>query len=301
MVASLHASGAVAVVVVLAAVLLAYRRSPGTAFAVVVAALCASNSGFLWLKQPFLTARWAATIALAVLLLPELRRADAAARRALALLAILPALCLASALWSVDPRLTVERAFSFALVLWIVAALALAWRREPAELSSFVDALAVLAAVVLGFSLLAWAVTGSAQLNHVVRGIFENPNGLGLMLGLTFPFVAAALERRRHALLQLAYLAVCIVVATEARARGGLVVLAIAGVGFALSRRRPRHAVAAVAIGVAAIAGVTQLSGGNLTSPAPPAATVQPSQPSSLIGLGRTSRRSWSSPFRRRA
>jgi hypothetical protein len=256
-----------------------FRRSPGAALAVVLAALIASNSSLLWLKSPFLTARWAALLVLAALLLPTLRRASRGELRALALLAVVPAVGLLSAAWSVDARLTVERAATFAALLWVVAAYAMRWRREPDDLAAFVDSTAVLAGLVLAASVVEGLVSSRGMLAHQFRGVFENPNGLGLFLALTYPFAAAALERRGQVALELAYLGACAAAATEARARNGLVVLVLTAVGLALAQRRLRWA-AGVTVGIAAVVAATlALGSGTLSSGGTPAAGPAPTAP----------------------
>jgi hypothetical protein len=261
-----------------------FRRSPGAALTVVLAALIASNSSLAWLKSPFLTARWAALLVLAALLLPTLRRANRDELRALALLAVVPAVCLLSAAWSVDARLTLERAATFAVLLWVAASFALRWRRAPGDLASFVDATAVLAGVVLAASVVEGLVSSRGMLADQFRGVFENPNGLGLFLALTYPFAAAALERRGHVALELAYLAACAAAATEARARNGLVVLVLTAVGLALAQRRLRWA-AGVTVGIAAVVAATlalgpgTLNSGNPAAGPPPAAPAAHAKP----------------------
>ena len=276
--ASIGAHAAVAAILVIPVTLLVFRRSPEAALCVVIAALIASNSSLLWLKHPFLTARWAALFTLGVVLLPELYRAGREDLRRLALLAIVPAICLLSVAWSVEPRLTFERAVTFTVVVWISAAYALRWGREPARLGNFVDAAAVLAVAVLALSLLAAPLTARSSLVHQFRGVFENPNGLGLFLGLTVPFVAGALLRRWTSLWPLlAYLIMCTIVVTDARARGGLVVLTIGAVGFALTRRQWRQA-CVVGLTIVAVVGGVLAQGQSLSSPA--AVHTAPSGPS---------------------
>jgi hypothetical protein len=255
------------------ATFLVFRRSPGAALAVVLAALIASNSGVTWLKPPFLTARWAALGCVALLLVGELRRTTAQERRWLALLGIVPLVCFLSLAWSVDARLTFERAATFAALLWVAAGYGLEWRREPRDLQSFFDAVSVLAVVVVAVSVLEGLVTDDAFYAGQFRGLFENPNGIGLFLGLTYPFVAGTLERRagRWRLpAQLAYLAACVATATDARARAGLGVLVIVAIGFALSTPRRRNALWAVAAIAVAAASTLAIAGGSLGSPTRP-------------------------------
>lgn len=284
MLSGAHAHEAIAAGIAVAATLIAFRRSAGAALGVLLACLIASNSSILWLKSPFLTARWVALVTLALLLLPGLRRSSAAALSRVALLTILPAVFLLSATWSVEPRLTVERAVSFGIMLWVVAACGLRWSRNAREFDEFADALVALALAVLVFSVVAGFVTTRSVLQNQFRGVFENPNGLGLFLGLTYPFVAGALERRRLISLEALYLAASIAVASLAHSRSGLVVLVLVGVGFELCRRRQWLRVAATAIGAVAVASFSLAFAGSVISTSAPTSAAQPTAPSGSRG-----------------
>src|SRR4051812_28647344 len=111
-------------------VVVARRISIGVVVSLTLLALLASNSSLTGLKSNFLVARWGALAAAALVLLPELIRADATVRRRLLPLAFLPALGVLSAIWSVDPRLTVERSATFGVLVIAAGSVACAIHRD---------------------------------------------------------------------------------------------------------------------------------------------------------------------------
>jgi ABC-type amino acid transport substrate-binding protein/O-antigen ligase len=276
---------ALAIGVAVAATCLGWRRSRGTALAVVLACEIASNSSLTWLKQPFLAARWAALITLALLIAPEFRRAPRRLILRVGLLAILPALATLSALWSVEPQLTLERAATFAVMLWIVAGYGMSWGIDHAELDGFVDSAAGLSAAVFVVSLAVPAVSSRGLLNGQLRGIFENPNGLGLFLGLTYPFVAAALDRRGIVRTRIAVIAAYGGMAAAAHARGGILALALTGIGFELARRRFVWASAAAAAGAVLIAVALLTTSGTQTTPTKSGGVLSVGAPAASVPL----------------
>src|SRR5579862_1389733 len=211
MLASQLAAGhveALAVSIVAAGVVLLLARVDfASGLALTLLALIASNSSLPGVKEPFLTARWAALAALAVALLPDAIRSRRMLKVPALYLAPLVLFAFLSVAWSVEPRLTAERAVSFATLMWIVGVAAATPRLTSArEAARIVDALAATALIVLAASLLLRLVSGRATQLGIFRGIFENQNGLGIFLGLTFPFVAAACARRGRAVLPIAFL-----------------------------------------------------------------------------------------------
>ena len=252
------------------------RRSVAAAIGATFLALIASNSSLGWLKQPFLTARWAALLPLAVVLIPVARRLPQTRARRLLWLAILPGLALVSSAWSVEPKLTIERAASFGILLWVVVVCGLLWASDPRELRRFTDAIGCVSLIVLGISLVVAVTSQRGFLNGQLRGIFENPNGLGLFLALTYPFLAVAMERRRLVPLQLVFAAAYFAVAFFSDSRSGFVTLAITAVGYELSRRRFGWA-GICALGAVGVAAAMILFGG---PEAPPIASIAPSTPS---------------------
>jgi O-antigen ligase/ABC-type amino acid transport substrate-binding protein len=237
-------------------VIVVARRSIGGAIVITFAALVAANSSFSQVKSAFLEARWGAIVSLAVILALSLRRLDRSSLRALLPLLVLPALGLASALWSVDPRLTVARVASFGLLLAIGGGLAARAVRDRRELDGVVDWLSVLAGAMLVASLLAVA-TSRGVANGELRGVFENANGLGLFLGLTYPFVAASLERRHRERASLLALLAFGVIDVLSASRSGIVALLVGVVVYELARGRRGRVLAGV--GVVAVASVALL------------------------------------------
>lgn len=215
----------------------ARRWSLGAALAVLIATQIASNSSLVSVKQVALTARWGSLFAVAVLLLPEFRNVRPLLKR-LSPLAALPLFALLSASWSVDPRLSVERATSFGLLLCVVVGAAVRWHYDSRELGRFVDSVATLAGLTVVASAAVFIFTDRGALNGTLRGVFENPNGLGLFLGLTYPFAASALERRRSSILQIPTVAVFAAVDALSQSRSGLVTLLVTAIGYELARRR---------------------------------------------------------------
>lgn len=237
-----HLGAIVAVVVAGLIVAGARRVSTAAPFALTLLALVLANGSILRLKHVFLDARWGALVGCAAVLGIELLR-DRAALRRLLVFAGLPVLGLVSALWSVDPRLTVERSASFGLLLVAAGGAAARWRRDKVELERAVDALAVVSVLVLLGSLVYAALSSRAFLAGDIRGLLENPNGLGIFLALTYPFVARALRVRGHWRLSFVVLAVDAALTVAARSRSGLVALVIVVVAARLARR-PRVALA---------------------------------------------------------
>ena len=186
-----------AVTVATAAVVFAIaRRSLAYGLVPTLLALVAANGSVTWLKEPFLTARWGAFGALAAvafLHLTRLRRpvaADAVPAAALAFAAL-------STAWSIDSWLTAQRAVTFGVLLFVVYALTRGAGDPAGDRERIVRAGAAASACVAIASVLVWIVEPSRGVQFdEVRGVFESPNGLGLFLALTYPFVLATVEPR---------------------------------------------------------------------------------------------------------
>jgi O-antigen ligase len=248
---SAHLGAAIAVVAAATVVAASRRWSTAAPIALTILALVLSNGSVSQLKDVFLNARWGALAAAAAAFAFELPRNPRDLVRLLPL-AGLPGLGLLSAIWSVEPRLTIERGASFGLLLVVAVGAAARWRRDPAEMRRAVDALAAVSVIVLVGSLLLAAVSNRAFLGSAVRGLFENPNGLGLFLGLTYPFVASALRARGRQGLAFVVLGGYAVVAGAAQSRSGLLALVIVAVAASLARR-PRLALTVGAVLAAAV------------------------------------------------
>jgi len=161
-----------------------------------------------------LAVAWALTYAGPRLLASRLRAPAYAATVAFA------ALAAASTLWSVDPRLTLERTFSFVLVLATGAALALGAGRDPGTIERLVGAV-LAGAVAVALAGLAVLVvvphdalqTATQTIPTRYRGIGQNPNTDAMLFAAALP------------------LATWVVVAERGRARlaGTLALLLLAG------------------------------------------------------------------------
>jgi O-antigen ligase/ABC-type amino acid transport substrate-binding protein len=234
-----------------AVVLVVARRSIGAGLALTLTALIAANSSFSHVKSAFLEARWGAVVALALVLATAFWGAGLRSLRPLLPLLVLPALGLVSALWSVEPRLTIARVISFGLLLVIGAGIATRASRDRDVIAVVGDWLSLLAVAVLITSLLA-TLTSYGIAHGELRGIFENANGLGLYLGLNYPFVAASLERRGHARASLVALLAFGVIDVLSASRSGIVALLIGIVVYELARGRRGRVLPGVGVAVLA-------------------------------------------------
>jgi exopolysaccharide production protein ExoQ len=220
----------------------------------VLLVLVGANGSATRAKSICLDARWGALFALALVLAPYLRRLERRDLRIVALLATIPAVGLVSILWSVDPRLTFERVVSFSVVILIAVGIAL-WRRTSAATGpALVRAIAFTNLAVVAASLAEGAVWPGARENGELRGVFENPNGLGLFLGLTAPSVVAWLEYRGWQRAIVPFLAGTGGIALLSHSRSGLVALIASMAVFEIGRRRFRRlALEAVVVAVALV------------------------------------------------
>jgi hypothetical protein len=240
---------AIAAVVVVAA-----RRSLAAAFAICLLALVGASCSIPELRDAFLTARWPPLLALAAVLAWPPRAVFARPSRFEWLLVAAVAVALASVAWSVDPRLTAMRAVSFGVLLFVVVQLA---RRERA--ADLCLAIAAVTVLLGAGSILLWLVRpDTAVFVGELRGLFENQNGLGLFLGLTFPLVLAVLESRGGdgRWLPLAALPFAVVIVL-ADARAGLLALGVGIVVYELGRRAPLRLVLGVGVAAVGVAAAT--------------------------------------------
>ena len=169
------------------------RRHPPIAVAIVLLGLLLASASVGEVKEVFLAARWGALVVLPLTLFwPPPRRLDELSFE-LGAVAVTAVLAL-SAVWSIDPKLTLMRAASFGLLLLGVARLVRSKTWDPSGVVDVIAALSVTAGLA---SVVLWSVRPDiAVYVGELRGVLENQNGLGLFLGLTYPFVLAALDRR---------------------------------------------------------------------------------------------------------
>lgn len=224
-------------------VFLVTRRSLRFGLALTILALVASNGSNVRVKELFLTARWGALFALAAALLVSLRWRGIreGGQGLLILVAVLPTLALVSALWSVDPRLTIERAGTFVVVSAIALACAVRWRRDESDSDELVDGIAASNGAVIVLSVAAALLSHRGVANGELRGVFENANGLGLFLGITSPAVYAALSRRGRE--RLLVLVVCLFGALTvlSLSRSGMAALVVGTLVYEFGRHRYRR------------------------------------------------------------
>lgn len=231
-------------------------------------------------------ARWAMLV---VLLVVAAGAAWRAAPRRLPAGAVsaawLSALALASTAWSVDPRLTFERAVAFVLVLLAAALVALACARRPERALGGVLWGAVLVAVA-GLVLLAvdrhWALKrGSMEAPTRFRGLGVDANTASLLYGVALPLAVFFVMRARARTDRLAGVAAFLLLGGSIVGSGSRAPL-IAGFGAALlvaalAPARRVVAAAAVAVCFAVAIGLVALPKPLSTNPPPKKpAFVQP-------------------------
>ena len=182
------------------------------------------------------------------------------------------ALAAASVLWSVDPRLTVERTFSFALVLATGAALGLGAGRDASAVERLIlSVLAGAVAVALaGLAVLAVAPhhalqTATSTIPTRYRGIGENPNTDAMLFAAALPLATWTAVAHRGRLRIVGALALILlggsIVASGSRGAlgtGALGTLALL-LATAHGNRARLLAVAGVAVAVAAAVGLAEI------------------------------------------
>lgn len=254
------------------------RRHPPAALGIVLVGLLLASASVTEIREVFLTARWGGLVALPVALFwpPPRRLGDI--RLELAAMGITLVLAL-SALWSIDPELTLMRAASFGLLIVGVTRAAspsvTRWSTGRA-----VDVLAVLPLVVTAASLLLWlARPDIAVYVGELRGVLENQNGLGLFVGLTFPFVLAAVDRRWPRRISVVVLTLpTALLLGLAESRAGALALVAGIAAYELSGRFPRRLVLQLLVASSAFLAVS-LSVTSLQSGTPAPVTPGPTAP----------------------
>jgi hypothetical protein len=264
-----------------------------------VVAFASGSSSVPRIKDPGLSARWIVLLALLaaaagwVLVretLPSLRRSVVVAG------ACFVGLAVESAIWSVAPRISIERAGTIVLLFAVAVLLALATGgdRSAAErvLAGLVGGAVVvvlLGLVVLAFDHGAAVESATLDLPARYRGYGENPNTVSLLLAVCLPiavwFAFRARSGPRRAL------AVVVALAFDASivasgSRGGLVagfcgVLVVTALAPLPPRRRLVWAAVTVAVIVASflVALAPKSKGEASAPPAAPAPRAQGSRP----------------------
>jgi O-antigen ligase len=182
------------------------------------------------------------------------------------------AVAAASTLWSTDPRLTLERTFSFGLALLAAAALGLGAARRPDAverllLSVLAGAVAValagLAVLVVAHGDALQAATATIPARY--RGIGQNPNTDVMLFAVATPLATwlAVLGRGRRRLAGALALLLLVGSIIGSGSRGALFTAALGAlvllVVYARGRRHQLLAVAGVAVATAAAIGLAQI------------------------------------------
>lgn len=173
---------------------------------------------------------------------------------ALWLLALLAAV---SRTWSVDPLLSGQRALGFALLVAAVLSLVQFSWRDPEALRSDLKMVAAVGAIAVAGSMVALAAGAGWAFNGVrFRGVFENPNTIGLTSALLLPLVlglgleARAARRAVWGLAAVSMVAALLLSRSRASLAAAAVGLAIFALGKASRGWRSTAALSLVATGV---------------------------------------------------
>ena len=280
------------------------ETAAATVLAVTVFCVVLGSSSVAALVGPGKKLRWAALLLLAVVaLVLALRERRGDVSRPLGVViglgAWLACLGLVSTAWSVDPRLTFGRAASFAVLMVVAGALALASRVRPALPGRLLVGMfaGTVAAAVVGVILVAFARNDALQPVSTLyptrfRGLGENPDTMAMLEGLVVPvglWIAVETRDRRMRLLALGSLLLLLGSISASGSRGGLVAVFVGGIAFSLAfraswRRRLVLALSVCAAVAAATAG-TQIPKPLASQPVPvkpggPSAPVVPALPS---------------------
>lgn len=253
-----------------------------------VVAFAAGSSSVPRVTSGAHAARWAVLGALLVasalwaLPRPSFRREPVVAAAALAGLALL------SAAWSVEPRISIERAVTLGVLFCACMLLAAAVRGRIDRARALLVGLLGGAAVVglVGLVLLGAdhgraveAATYEAPARF--RGFGQDPNTVALLFGVATPLAVWALLERRRTVLSGAVLALLVGTIVASGSRGGLVAAAAGSFVVVAVRVRSRRLLLA---GLAAVVALTVVGAGIQSIPSPsahaaPANAVTSSQP----------------------
>jgi O-antigen ligase len=225
------------------------------------------------------------------------RRAEIFRSPGVAIPIFLGSLMALSALWSIDPQLTIERGGTLAVLFALVSVDLGPRLLMPGPRRAFIQSVSLVAALVTAVSLVYWAVDEhGARVSGELRGVLENANALGLILALLYPFLVASVAGSRLERVWLALIPAAIgVLLALSAARTGLIALLVAITVMEIARRRGRALALQVALviamfGVATVVSSWPSSGGQVVTP-PTSTTstthVEPSKRASVIGTDR--------------
>jgi O-antigen ligase len=217
------------------------------------------------LRWAALLALTAAAVGLAYTLAP-VQPLTVHERRGAVLACVFLGLCVLSVGWSVDPRLTIERAATVVAVFATAGALAFAGDRRAGLVDLVAQAVLAAIAILLLVSLVVVVVdpTGAVQTSgERFRGIGGNPDNLPLLMAYALPLAAwryLDTTRRLERAACAAIAAGVLVLIGAAGSRGGLVAGAAGMLVFVASElaRRPLRAVA-IGVAVVVVLGATLL------------------------------------------
>ncbi|MFN2628009.1 MAG: O-antigen ligase family protein [Gaiellaceae bacterium] len=261
------------------------------AVGVTIVAFAAGSSSVAEVVQVGRTVRWLALLVLSVL--AAIWAIDRRHASTLRPFVAVPASCLLgvallSSTWSVDPRLTAERAATLVLLLVTSGALALACSGRTGAIDRVLAGLIGGAAVVAALGLPLLAIDHRAAVEQATldlparyRGFGENPNTVSLLLALCLPvaawFVLGSSSRRRRVLaLALGLFFDASIVASGSRGAliagfAGVAAVAVLAPGRRLVRAARALAVAALLVASTAIALAPTSKGERAAQPKVPA------------------------------
>jgi O-antigen ligase len=228
-------------------------RSQTIAFVALLLLLVGANSNITWIQDVCLPARWGglSAVALSVVWTFPLRWRARPQRGLGVVLAVFVLYALVSTIWSASPHWTLMRTVSFGVLLWAVFAGVRPSLSDPDEGRRLARGVVALLVIVVGASLLYWAVDRDGAVTAgQFRGVFLNPAYLALLVGLTYPLVLAQFESlspRRYVVLSAIGTLLCIVVISFCQSRAGLAAFVLAVLAYEAARGRMRRLLAPAA------------------------------------------------------
>lgn len=251
------------------------------------------SSSVAWAMQHGHSLRWVLLFALAVAAVPYgLAGVAALPRWFVALLGSLVALALLSSLWSVTPRVTAERAVSFAVMLSGLVLLGAGAVRSLQRIERLLAATLAGAVLVALAGLVVLAVDHQlavqaawSQMPNRLRGFGENPNTASMLFGLTLPIACWFAVSRRRLPVRLGAIAAFVLLYGSTMASGsrgamlasaGSVIVLVAMIVRSLGSWRP---VLAISVAVAFFATSYEVSSQRPSLAPPPTVVAAPAQP----------------------
>ncbi len=239
--------------------------------ALVTISIVAIAAGSAWspsVKSAASELRWAALLALTVAAAALARESAGALPLTMAertgarLASALLALCAVSVAWSVQPRLTAERATSLAALLLAAGAIAFSVGRRPGFGDLVLKSILAAVALLLAASILLLLANAPASVQSVIprfRGVEENPDTLPLLAAYALPLAVWLYSETDRRFQRIAATTVFVLVFVLLGASGsrGALLAGVAGllvVVWALAGTR-RRAIAVAAVVLVTFAG----------------------------------------------